>query len=154
MLFCRLVIDSGVLIDSSELIRIENKGPYDNVIYPLQYPNHHTEIAYQSSGGAGADSNLLKFEFRVTPKQFKQDFDARNPWTIYAQAKVAYSDGTDAQARRLLSLSPSLSEQRAKCLEHGCADIGPIRSLLQLEEDGGAVQGSSKAYIAGLDYQP
>lgn len=155
MLFCKLVIDSGVSIDTSELIRVENKGPYDNIIFPSQYADHHTEIAYDSSGGTlGADSNVIKFEFRVTPKQFKQDFDARNPWTIYAQAKVAYS-ASDAQARRLLSLSPSLSEQRAKCLEHGCADIGPIRSLLQLEEeDGGAVQGSSKAYIAGLDYQP
>jgi len=155
MLFCKLVIDSGVDIDTSELIRVENKGPYDNIIYPSQYVDHHIEIAYSSSGGTlGADSNWLKFEFRVTPKQFKQDFDARNPWTIYAQAKVAYS-ASDAQARRLLSLSPSLSEQRAKCLEHGCADIGPIRSLLQLEEeDGSAVQGSSKAYIAGLDYQP
>jgi hypothetical protein len=156
MLFCKLVIDSGVNIDTSELVRIENKGPNDAIILPSQFGGHHAEISYVSSGGTlGADSNWLKFELRVTPKQFKQDFDARNPWTIYAQAKVAYNDGTDAQSRRLLSLSPSLAEQRSKCLEHGCADIGPIRSLLQLEEeDGGAVQGSSKAYIAGLDYQP
>jgi len=156
MLFCTLSIDSGVAIDSSEIVRVENKGSTDAVIYPEDYAGHHVEISYSSSGGTlGADSNELKFEFRVTPKQFKQDFDARNPWTIYAQAKVTYSDGTNAQSRRLLSLSPSLAEQRSKCLEHGCADIGPIRSLLQLEEeDGSAVQGSSKAYIAGLDYQP
>lgn len=154
MLFCTLVIDSGVDITDSNLVLVENKGPTDARLYPADgsIPNHHADIYWATSY---PDPNVIKFEFRVTPKQFQQDFDARNPWTIYAQAKVDYDDGTDAQSRRLLSLSPSLAEQRSKCLENGCADIGPIRSLLQLEEEGGgAVQGQSKAYISGLDYQP
>lgn len=157
MLFCTMVIDSGAELVSSEFVRIENKGPADMVIYPADatWADHHVEIAYSSSGGVAPTPNILKFEHRVTPRQYPQDFDARNPWIIYAQAKVTYSDGSNAQSRRLLSLSPGLAEQRAKCLEHGCADIGPIRSLLQLEDDNaGGVQGQSKAYIAGLDYEP
>merc|ERR1711881_666764 len=99
MLFCILTIDSGVDIKSSELVLVENKGPNDAQLYPEDagIPNHHADIYWAA---AYPSPNVITFEFRVTPKQFQQDFDARNPWTIYAQAKVEYDDGTvDAQSR-------------------------------------------------------
>jgi len=156
MLFCTLTITAGVALKSSTLIRIENRRPgHDGVIFTGGAAT--TGLDWDTNSPMiGAGASELTFDFRVTPKQFQQDFDARNPWTIYAQAKVTYADGTaDSQGRRLLSMSNGLREQRERCLENGCADIGPIRSLLQLDEDeGGQAGASSKAYISGLDYQP
>lgn len=156
MLFCTLTITSGVSLSDAELIRVENRRTgHDAVIFDAGTVTSGLDWATTSPIGASTSPAAIDFDFRVTPKQFKQDFDARNPWTIYAQAKVTYADGTASQGRRLLSMSNGLRKQRERCLENGCADIGPIRSLLQLDEDeGGQAGASSKAYISGLDYQP
>jgi len=153
MLFCSLTVDAGIEITGMTLIRVENKGPLP-AQNDILFPNALGISEFNWANGQGSAVNIHDFEFRVTPKMFRQDFDARNTWFIYALAKVDYA-GKGSGSRRLLSLSPSLAKQRAKCLENGCADIGPIRSLLQLdEESGGEVQAASKAFISGLDYQP
>lgn len=158
MLFCHLDIDSGVELLSSALDLVENKhgtdltGASNGILYPTSLVG--AALTAFNWAVTTVDANNIKFQFRVTPTLFKQDFDARNPWFIYALATVEYKSGSSAKERRLLSLSPSLTEQRNKCLENGCAELGPLRSLLQLEEDGGAVQGQSKAFVQGLDYQP
>jgi len=144
MLYCHFTIDSGVALDSSAITSIVNAGDNGHTGDVTSDPDYLLTVN---------DPNDKRFQHRATPLLYKQFFDARNGWTITVNAIVTYTSSA-SQERRLLSLSPALAEQRSKCLENGCADLGPIRSLLQIDEEGGAVQGSAKAFVQGLDYQP